>query len=75
MQTAKFEDIPMKTKGVEALEGKKITIFVKAAGNPYCSVKLYVHDFTYTHVQPIDDDDHCDCSFTSIQVFLLALKL
>ena len=45
MQTAKFEDIPMKTKGVEALEMKKITIFEKAAGNPYCSVKLYVHEF------------------------------
>ena len=37
--------IPIKTDGVEALEVKKITIFIKAAGNSYCSVKLYVHDF------------------------------
>ena len=40
-----LKDIPIKTKGVEALEVKKITIFIKAAGNPYCIVKLYVHDF------------------------------
>jgi len=30
--------------GDENLEVKKITIFVKAALNPYCSVKLYVYD-------------------------------
>ena len=45
MKTAKFEDIPIKTKGVEALDVKKITFFVKAAGNPYCSIKIYVNDF------------------------------
>ena len=45
MQTAKFEDIPIKTEGVEALEVKIITIFIKAAGKPYCSIKLYVHGF------------------------------
>ena len=45
MQTVKFEDIPIKTEGVEALEVKKITIYVKAAGHPYCSVNLYKHDF------------------------------
>ena len=50
MQTAKFEDIPIKTEGVEALEVKKITIFIKAAGNPYCSVKLYVHDFELVYL-------------------------
>ena len=30
-----------------------------------------LHDFTYTHVQPIDDDDRRDCGLPNFRIKLL----